>query len=321
MTAPTLLDTSVLHRLRNCERILIAGAGGGHDLISGLPIAFALHEQHKTVLLANLTFTPVTRTSAQPVAPGLFEVDADTSGSPAYFPEKHLATWLRDHGYPDRVFLIRKGGPADIRAAYTWLARELRLDAVVLIDGGTDLLMRGDEAGLGTPVEDITSLLAAHALDLPVKLAVCVGFGVDTYHGVCHAHFLENVAALAKLGAYHGVFALTPGIASVDAWLDAATWVQQHTPGRESIVCASITDAARGEFGDHHSLARTRDKDIELFINPLMSIVWGFDLDAVADRVLYRNDIAHTTTPFEVAAAIEAFRDHTPLRPRRIIPA
>ncbi|MEV0670097.1 DUF1152 domain-containing protein [Mycobacterium sp. NPDC050441] len=321
MPVPTLFDTPVLHRLRDCERILIAGAGGGHDLISGLPIAFALHERGKTVFLANLTFTPVTRTKAQQVAPGLFETRADTIGPLAYFPEKHLAVWLRDHGYRDRVFLIRKGGPADVQAAYAWLARELHLDAVVLIDGGTDLLMTGDEAGLGTPVEDITSLLAAHALDVPVKLAACVGFGVDTYHGVCHADFLENVAALTKLGAYHGVFALIPGTASVDAWLHAAAWVQQHTPDRESIVCASITDAARGEFGDHHSLTRTRDKDIELFINPLMSMVWGFDLDAVADRVLYRREIAHATTPFEVAAAIEAFRDHTSLRTRRIIPA
>ncbi|ONM46387.1 DUF1152 domain-containing protein [Nocardia donostiensis] len=320
MSAPTLFDTPILHRLHDCERILIAGAGGGHDLLSGLPIAFALQERHKTVFLANLTFTPVHRTTAQPVAPGLFETHADTSGPPGYFPEKHLAAWLRGHGYPDRVFLIRKAGPADIRAAYAWLARELRLDAVVLVDGGTDLLMTGDEAGLGTPVEDITSLLAAHALDLPVKLATCVGFGNDTYHGVCHAHFLENVAALTKLGAYHGVFALTPGITAVDAWLDAVDWVQQHTPGRESILCASTTDAARGEFGDHHSLARTRAKGAELFINPLMSMVWGFDLDAVANRVLYRDHIAHATTPFEVAAAIEAFRDHTPLRPRRTIP-
>ncbi len=321
MAAPALFDTPLLHRLQSCERILVAGAGGGFDLLSGLPIAFALRERHKTVFLANLTFTPVTRASARPVAAELFEIDADTSGQASYFPEHHLAVWLRDHGYPDQIFLIRKGGSADIRAAYAWLAHELRLDALVLVDGGTDLLMTGDEAGLGTPVEDITSLLAARELDLPVKLAVCVGFGVDTYHGVCHAHFLENVAALAKVGAYHGVFALLPGIASVDAWLDAVDWVQQHTPGRESIVCASVTDAARGEFGDHHSLARTRAKGSELFINPLMSMVWGFDLDPVADRVRYRHDIVHTTTPFEVAAAIEVFRDNIPLRPRRTIPA
>ncbi len=289
-------------------------------MLSGLPIAFELRGRGKTVFLANLTFTAVSRTAAKLLAPGLFEVCADTDGPQGYFPERHLAACLRGQGYPNRVFMIRKGGVADVRAAYAWLARELRIDALVLVDGGTDLLMTGDEAGLGTPVEDVTSLLAARSLDLPVKLAVCVGFGIDAHHGVCHAHFLENVAALAKLGAYLGVFALIPGVPAVDAWLDAVSWVQRHTPGRESIVCASITDAARGEFGDYHSLARTRDKGAELFINPLMSMVWGFELDAVADQVKYRTDIEQAATPFEVAAAIEAFRDRTVLRPWRAIP-
>ncbi|MFD3463157.1 DUF1152 domain-containing protein [Nocardia fluminea] len=320
MLTPSLLDTSVLIRLTDTERVLVVGAGGGFDLLSGLPIAFALREQGKTVFLANLTFTAATRTTARSVAPGLFEVDAATEGQSGYFPEKHVATWLADHGYPDKVFMIRKGGTASVRAAYAWLAHELDFDGIVLVDGGTDLLMTGDEAGLGTPVEDVTSLLAAAALDIPVKLAVCVGFGVDAFHGICHAHFLENVAALAKAGAYHGVFALMPGIPAVDAWLDVVSWVQRHTPGRESIVSASITDAARGEFGDHHSLDRTRAVDAELFINPLMSMVWGFDLDAVAQRVRYRSHVEHAASPFEVAAAIEAFRSEVPLRPWRDIP-
>ncbi|WP_425971011.1 DUF1152 domain-containing protein [Nocardia salmonicida] len=320
MLTPSLLDTSVLFRLADAERVLVVGAGGGFDLLTGLPIAFALRERGKTVYLANLTFTAATRTTARSVAPGLFEVDAHTEGQSEYFPEKHVATWLADHGHADTVFMIRKGGTVSVRAAYEWLARELDLDSIVLVDGGTDLLMTGDEAGLGTPVEDVTSLLAASALDLPVKLAVCVGFGVDTFHGVCHAHFLENVAALAKAGAYHGVFALMPTIPAVDAWLDVVSWVQRHTPGRESIVCASITDASCGEFGNHHSIARTRADGAELFINPLMSMVWGFDLDAVAQRVLYRSHIEHAATPFEVAAAIEAFRSEVPLRPWRSIP-
>ncbi|MEU0542274.1 DUF1152 domain-containing protein [Nocardia sp. NPDC005978] len=322
MAAPSLFDTPMLHQLRNCERVMVVGAGGGCDFLSGLPVAFALHEQGKTVFLANLTFTAVARTTARALAPGVYEARADSTGPRAYFPEKHLSQWLQQHGYPDdRVFLIQKGGTRQVKAAYAWLAAELNIDGLVLIDGGTDLLMTGDEAGLGTPVEDITSLLAARALDVPVKLAACVGFGVDTTHGVCHAHFLENVAALARTGDYHGVSALIPGIAAVDSWLDAVAWVQQHTPARESVVCASITDAARGEFGNHHSLERTRDTGAELFINPLMSMLWGFNLDAVADRVLYRNHIEQAVTPFEVAAAIEAFRDHNPLRPRRSIPA
>lgn len=36
---------------------------------------------------------------------------------------------------------------------YETIAQELGLDAIVLVDGGTDSLMTGDEKGLGTPME------------------------------------------------------------------------------------------------------------------------------------------------------------------------
>ncbi|MGC4121762.1 MAG: DUF1152 domain-containing protein [Myxococcales bacterium] len=88
---------------------------------------------------------------------------------------------------------------------------------MVLVDGGTDILMRGDEAGLGTPVEDITSLSAVHGLGLGESIVACLGFGVDAFHGVCHAHFLENVAALSKEKGYLGVAALLPEMPEVEA--------------------------------------------------------------------------------------------------------
>jgi hypothetical protein len=47
------------------------------------------------------------------------------------------------------------------RAAYRHLAHHHDVDAIVLVDGGTDLLCRGDESALGTPVEDLTSVRSA----------------------------------------------------------------------------------------------------------------------------------------------------------------
>lgn len=41
----------------------------------------------------------------------------------------------------------------------------LEIDAVVLVDGGTDIMLRGDESALGTPVEDVTSMAAVAGLD------------------------------------------------------------------------------------------------------------------------------------------------------------
>jgi hypothetical protein len=311
----------LFERLSGSKRVLLAGAGGGFDVLGALPLLFALQDGVRSVHLANLTFSYMGGTGATAMAPGLYEVTASTPSTERYFPEKHLAQWLEAHGYDGRIHCFEKMGVVPMRAAYAKLCESLAPDAIVLVDGGTDILMHGDEAGLGTPAEDITSLLAVSGAPVATKLVACVGFGIDAFHGVCHAHFLENVASLTAAGAFLGAFSLLPDAPEVTAWLAAVDHVQRATPGRESIVCASIADAVRGRFGDHHSVDRTRASGTELFINPLMSLVWSFDLEAVAERCLYRGSIEGTQTIFQVHAAIEAFRAGLSLRKRRSIPA
>jgi hypothetical protein len=189
---------------------------------------------------------------------------------------------------------------------------------VVLVDGGTDILMRGDEAGLGTPTEDLSSVAAVDALDLPIKLVVGIGFGVDRYHGVCHAHFLENVAALSRAGAYLGVTALVAEMPEAAAYLELVEFATQSSRQSASIVNLSIASAVEGRFGDVQRTPRT--SNTELFINPLMALAWGFELGAVARRRLYLEEIQDTETPFELSARIEAFRDRTVARPWRDLP-
>jgi len=65
----------------------------------------------------------------------------------------------------------------------------------------------------------------------------------------------------------------------------AVAFAHEEMPTRQSIVNGSIASAIRGDFGDVHVSERTRSS--ELFINPLMTLYFGFDLAAVADRSLY----------------------------------
>ena len=44
-------------RLKRAKRILVAGAGGGFDVFSGLPLYFNLRASGKQVFLANLSFS------------------------------------------------------------------------------------------------------------------------------------------------------------------------------------------------------------------------------------------------------------------------
>jgi hypothetical protein len=314
-----LWEPPVFARLAGSQRVLVAGAGGGFDIYAGLPLALALRAQGKEVFLANLTFTYLGGTDATMLAPHLYEVLATTTGEARYCPERSLARWLASRGLPGIVYAFEKVGVQPLRRAYAWLVRELALDAIVLVDGGTDLLMRGDEAGLGTPEEDMTSLAAVAGLTgVATRLAVCIGFGIDTYHGVCHAHFLENVAALAREGAYLGAFSVPADAPEGAAFLDAVARAQAETPGRPSIVNGQIAAAVRGDFGDVQFTQRTAGS--ELFVNPLMALYFGFELEALARRALYLGELEHTETIFEVAVRIEAFRHQVDIRPRRIIP-
>jgi hypothetical protein len=305
--------------LEKSQRVLVAGAGGGFDVYAGLPLYARLRALGKQVTLANLSFTYLAGTDAPRVTPALYRVEPSTSGRDTYFPERTLARFLARRGHGDvAVYAFEKVGVAPIREAYAHLARQLDLDAVVLVDGGTDILLRGDEQNLGTPAEDMTSLAAAAALGLPVRVVTCVGFGVDAFHGVCHAHWLENVAALAAEGAFLGAAALVPSMPEVRLYLDAVADAETATPQRPSIVNGSVASAIEGRFGDHHRTARTRGS--ALIVNPLMSLVWAFELGAVARRNLYLDQLASTQSVWDVQLAIEAFHGSVRTRPRAPIP-
>ena len=260
----------LLDRLKPARHVLLAGAGGGYDVFAAVPLLTALQARGQRVSLANLSFTNLSEVHGRRLTPHLVEVTAATNGPDLYFPERLLARWLDFKGTPAPVFAFDKTGVAPLRESYAVLQRELGFDAIVLVDGGTDILMRGDEAGLGTPSEDLSSVAAADALPIPLKLVMCVGFGIDAYHGVCHAHFLENVATLAREGAYLGTAALLSGMPEADAYRDAVKHAMDQARYSSSIVNLSILSAIEGDFGDVHRTKRTSNS--ELFINPLMSL-------------------------------------------------
>jgi len=304
--------------LENSQRVLVAGAGGGFDVYAGLPIYERLRLLGKKVFLANLSFVSLGTTSADALTRALYAVKPTTVGQDFYFPERSLAQFLSRQGEPVTVYAFEKLGVAPIREGYGHLVRSLDLDAIVLVDGGTDILLRGDEAGLGTPAEDMASLAAVAAMHVPTRIVACVGFGIDAYHGVCHAHWLENVAALTADGAFLGAAALLERMPEVRLYLDAVNAADMATPMQPSIVNGSVASAIEGRFGDYHRSRRTQSS--KLFINPLMSLLWMFDLAAVARRNLYLGSLEDTETSWDIHLAIERFSESVRRRPWEAIP-
>jgi hypothetical protein len=335
------LNLPIFEQLDRCQNILIAGMGGGFDVFCGLPILFALQERRQRVHLANLTFSPAhliddpTR-----LTPSLVGVTADTAPFPSAaltaalqdpaiaaaarqaglagsFSEYYLARWFRaERGEDVTIWCFDKTGVRPLLENYRRLTDHLGIDGILLIDGGVDSLIRGDEAEVGTFIEDSVSLAAVSALDdVPVRLLGCLGLGAE--QDMAYAHVFENIAALAGSGAFLGSCALTRHMPAYQAYEAAVLSVQDIPFQNPSVINSSIISAVQGKVGDYHLTDKTHGST--LWISPLMTLYWFFDLPAVAAHNPMLAQVSETETFREAMRAMMLARRNVRQRtPKRI---
>ncbi|KAH3756548.1 cell surface glycoprotein [Pelomyxa schiedti] len=318
--------------LSMATNVLIAGCGGGYDFFAGIPIYFALKKAGVNVWLSNLTFTSwharkellspggrpdwLTEICMKVVAGSSRNQTLWTPESEDYWPELWVANWMKAQGIEDSfVYMIERSGVVQVKAAFEQIVLRHSIDTIITVDGGTDSLMTGNEEGLGTPTEDMTSICAISMLEnVPRKLLMLIGLGVDCFHGVNHSLFLENVATLDQQGGFLGSFSLTRSMEEAQKLID----VFNACNPVNSIVMCSVTSAVEGHFGDYHANPRTHGS--KLYISPLMSQYWAFDLASVARNVLYLDQIKATRSSGETMATINRFAHSTKKRKGGRIP-
>ena len=294
-------------KLQQAQNILLAGAGGGYDIFCGLPLYFGLRAAGKQVHLANLSFSFLPPLKEQ-FSPFIQKVTAQTPLLIDYFPELFLCQWFKQTQKEEvPIYCFHSMGVKTLVENYRLLVNELSLDTIILVDGGTDSLMKGDEFGLATPEEDISHIAAVNELNIQQKILTCLGFGIDHFHGICHAHFLKGVAELIQSGGYLGMFSLVKEMPEVQKYQEASEFVFRSMPQHISIVSSSILSAIEGHYGDYHATPRTSGS--RLWINPLMSIYWCFQLEKVAQRILYLEELKQTANHREVKTVIRTFRN------------
>eukprot|EP01035_Chromulina_nebulosa_P060300 gene60300-82506_t len=123
--------------IEESQNILLAGAGGGFDIFSGIPLYFNLKKQGKNVTIANFSFTWLHDTSSLQVFPNCFKVngnDFDNSGR-NYFPEKYLSQWFGLQGEKVDIFGFSRTGINPLKDAYKYLIKTYNIDTVILVDG------------------------------------------------------------------------------------------------------------------------------------------------------------------------------------------
>jgi len=313
------LNLPILNQLRNCKNLLIAGMGGGFDIFCGLPIYFELKKHGINAHLANFSFSDIENVDyGIRLSKTLVGVTPNLERIYPYFPEFHLVNWFKQKRNEEVViWSFHKTGAAPLTENYKILAEHLSLDGILLVDGGVDSLVRGDEAELGTAVEDLTSLYAVNQLSsIPTRLLACIGLGAE--QDLTHAHVFENIASLTKAGGFLGACSLAPQMDSYQAYDEAVTHVQSNEFQDPSVINSSIVSAARGNYGDYHLTDKT--KRSKLWISPLMPLYWFFDFDSVVKQNLLLPEIAGTMLFRDALYKVIAKAEKVSRRPATKIP-
>ncbi|GAK58599.1 hypothetical protein U27_05573 [Candidatus Vecturithrix granuli] len=313
------LNLPIFTQLAPCQNVLIAGMGGGFDTFCGLPLYFELQRRGQKAHLANFSFSDIVScTHGTRLTDTLVGVTADYNGLVLYFPELYLAQWFEEKRREAiTVWCFQKTGARPLLENYRVLLNHLSIDGILLIDGGVDSLIQGDEAGTGTLIEDATSLFVVNELKhLPVRIVACIGFGAE--QDLAYAHVLENIAVLTQDGGFLGACALTPHMEAYQAYEEAVLYVQGKDWQDASVINSSIISAVQGHYGDYHLTKKTRGS--RLWISPLMSIYWFFDAPILAQRNLYLSQLRETETFMDALQKYMSYAGYIPRRPHARIP-
>lgn len=301
------LNLPILKELSKCKSILIAGAGGGFDIFSGLPIYFELEKRGFDVHLANLSFSDIAGLNeGEQLTDTLVGVSAELEIFTDYFPEYYLSQWfLEECNEYITIWCFEKTGARPLIKNYRTLIDHLGIDAILLIDGGVDSLMFGNEPEPGTMLEDSLSILAIDELRLlKFRGLACLGLGIEGEVG--YAHLFENIAQLTKDGAFKGTCAISKEMECYKKYEQAALYTFEQQPAHPSVICASVISAVRGEYGNYHLTKKTEGQILN--ISPLMPIYWFFDAEAVARRNLLLPQLRLTFTIDEAWRVMQKVR-------------
>jgi hypothetical protein len=170
----------------------------------------------------------------------------------------------------ETVLIDVTAGASGARDGIAAALAEFGCDLLIAVDVGGDVLGRGDEPGLASPLCDAVMLAATVAIakTTPALLAV-IGPGCDGELTV--AEVLARVAELATSGGWLGTWSVTP---------DAANSLE--AVGRSSHTEASLQVArcARGETGT----VEIRGGRTTVQLGPIGALCFFLDADAVAGR-------------------------------------
>jgi hypothetical protein len=210
--------------LRRSKRPLVIGMGGGGDVVGALATAeFSRLYDGAQPIVGGLTWerrpidpVPGPRRADQIVgadelAPGILLAGPQTRvrDRDVLFAESRMAEFL---GEPT-LLVDPHGGSRAVARGIGAAAAELDRDLVVFIDVGGDVVARGDEPGLRSPLCDAMMLAAAGQLADAGHPVLAGIFGIGCDAELTPAEVLARVADVARAGGLCGARGLTARVA------------------------------------------------------------------------------------------------------------
>ena len=325
---PTFLEQLEDPAIKN---VLLCGCGGGFDFLQGVTLLPELRRMGKRVIIGSYSFglpenienAEIVHTTREGAIVKLVTAAAEPPAD--YGPEVHLMSfldeeWPADAPHSIYAYYARAFTVSSLRSFYQELVEKHALDAVLLIDGGSDSLMRGDEEGLGDPLEDAISVAAVAGLtNVRTKILFLLGLGADRFNGVSDAATLRAIAELTTAGGFLGAISLEPNSNALGFYKRAVDHVYSNQSFRSALT-GFILSAAEGHFGGEivpPSLVH-RVRPGKFFLWPLMAILWAFDIHTVAKRSLLVGWLEHCRTFRECHYALVNGRASLPEGPRAI---
>lgn len=251
---------------------LIVAVGGGGDAITSAALPGILRLAGRPVVMTyswdRLMIDPVPGprsaaefTGLRTIGGGAFEVGAETTPvSPAGSSLPRLAAEL-----PARLVLLDPtAGAVGMAEQIRATAEQFRLDSLVLVDVGGDVLTDGDDPGLRSPLADQLALAACARSGLPGRLLIA-GLGLDgeVPHDVL-------VTRLADLHAES-----LPALAAPQ--VDAIRHVFDWHPSEASGLLAAAASGRRGsvevrDAGDHVVLDDSTTAIASVGLHPAVAV-------------------------------------------------
>jgi hypothetical protein len=314
----SLLTPGFVQRLSDpsIKTVMLCGCGGGFDFVHSLVLYPELRRLGKSIIIGSYSFgDPEMITGDTDVVfseSGVIAKRVRAASTPAayYGPEVHVCSYL-DTQYPESAphftyaYYARAFTVPLLTRFYERLVQTHSVDAIVVVDGGSDSLMAGDEEGLGDPIEDAVSVATVAGLDdLKARVLLSIGLGTDRFNHVSDAASLRAIAELTRMGGFLGCVSLEPTSCGVAFYRGCLEHIYKRQ-GFRSILAGTIVSATEGWFGlEVPPMLSERVEPGELFLWPLMAMLWAFDAEVVAERSLMTGWIRNCETVSECYQAV-----------------